>query len=173
MRFNLKIVRFAVSARPLFISDFDKEDFGEFIKRVGWCQSSTLPERIMAFLKDADKVASFNDREFRTRHTFQISPFLDFAVSYGRIGDDIFCALTRLVIFDIEGSTGIASNDNRVIGTQRVRIAKNLFNGLCEFCLGNSFLFALNYDERFFLAIVLENDDIGAVRGGSAWNSYL
>ena len=60
MRLNLKIVRFTVSARLLFISDFDKEDFGEFIKGIRWCKSPALPERIVAFLKDADEVAPFN-----------------------------------------------------------------------------------------------------------------
>ena len=34
-RFNLKIVGFAVAARLLLVSDFNEENFGEFVKRVG------------------------------------------------------------------------------------------------------------------------------------------
>ena len=70
MRLNLKIVRFTVPSRLLFISDFDKEDFGEFIKRLCRCKFPTLPKRIVAFLKDANEFASFNDRRFWTRDPF-------------------------------------------------------------------------------------------------------
>ena len=62
MGLNLKVVRFTVLPCFLFISDFDKEQLGEFIKRICWRKSPALPERVMALFQGADELCPFNDQ---------------------------------------------------------------------------------------------------------------